>query len=416
MNVIANSKKAIGFICEQHENKLTYGEREALKALDWSSLVNLSLLNNDCFKKLNRLVKYRNPSIENFIDLRSSNIIRRCLGLNLKEKHFVSQAVELAKRFYESGLRSIQDARYGRTFPMNPELLYYAMFLAKDETVLEIAGASGEHAAMLAYSGARKVYMNDIVPGEIKQFERLRGQLPLLVQKKLEPILGNCLDILQLKPELEGKVGLVICNNLLHFFNDVEQEKFLDSLKKILKPGGRAIFTVNACYQDYHNKSIYECYPENTAWETITCFEQDYEKNGSTPVSVLYNSISLSTPKKVSPDYKQYYLWLKDQATLFQWIEDRSVYKILSPTVARELTQIVSEKIKMIQNISVGALRLVTSTFHMFREESFAAIFKTRGFEVEQTLLLKGNGHLFTNSTPDENVGKIGIVIKAPIS
>ncbi|HSF71019.1 MAG TPA: hypothetical protein VLA25_01920, partial [Methylotenera sp.] len=42
------------------------------------------------------------------------------------------------------------------------EVLAYMMRVGPGKTVLEIAGASGENAIMMAFAGAAKVYMNDI--------------------------------------------------------------------------------------------------------------------------------------------------------------------------------------------------------------------------------------------------------------
>lgn len=418
MNNIKNDsifipQKAMELICDQHVDKLSIGDKEILELLDWQSLVNLSLVNKSWHERLSKLISYRKPEIEKYIDLRLFTNLQKCLATNLKEVSFVNKSVELARRFYEARPRGIKDVKYGAAFPMTPELLYYAMFLAKNETVLEIAGASGENAALLAFSGAKRVYMNDIVPAEVQSFKDLCDQLPPQVQKKIEPVLGNCFELLQLKPELEGTVGLLLCNNLLHFFNDKEQGKFLNLLKKTLKPGGRAIFTANACYGSSESKEMYERYPENTAWQNVQCFVQDYLRGG-TPICRLYHSVLLSNPSKVSLDYQQYYLWLKDRTTSYDWIEDKSGYKALPPEVAEKLKQVVSKNFENFKDLFNGSVRLVTSTFHLFREESIAALFKKAGFEVEQTFLIKGDGHLFFGEDPYENAYKVGIIIKAP--
>ncbi len=206
-------------MCEDGERSRSHGLSKE------QSLVNLSIVNKSWNQRLSKLISYSEPEIEKFIDLRVSTSIQKCLSTSFKEASFVSKAVELARQFYEAKPMGIKIHKYGAAFPITPELLYYAMFLAKNETVLEIAGASGENSALLAFSGAKRVYMNDIVPDEVESFENLCNQLPSQVQKKIEPVLGNCFELLQLKPELKGTVGLLLCNNLLHFFNDEEQAK-----------------------------------------------------------------------------------------------------------------------------------------------------------------------------------------------
>jgi SAM-dependent methyltransferase len=406
-------KNAMQMICDQHVDKLSFDDKEILEFLDWKSLVNFSLVNKSWSKRLSKLINYRNPEIEKFIDLRLFTNVQKCMSANLKHAMYVNKAVELAQSFYETKPRGIKDEKYGAAFAMTPELLHYAMFLAKDETVLEIAGAGGENAAFLAFSGAKRVYMNDILSGEVQRFKDLCDQLPDQVQKKLEPILGNCFDLLQLKPELKGSVGLLLCNNLLHFFNDKEEEKFLELLKLLLKPGGRSIFTVNACYAATDGEDIYERYPENTAWQNIICLEHDYLQ-GTMPINSLYQSSLISTPSKVSVNYQQYYLWLKDKTTNYKWVEDKTGYKALPPEVAQKLEIVVSQNLNKFKNLYTGSLRLVTCIIRHFREKSLASLFKRAGFEVEQTFLIHGNGHLFFGKKPYGKATKIGIVIKAP--
>lgn len=419
MNNVSNTSNVIKYensiaqIHEQHLEKLSLDDQQILEYLDWNSLANLSLVNKAWHQCVRKLVRYTKPEIENFVDLTLYNKIQKCVAANFKRESYVNAAMQLAKRFYEVNPRGIHDNKYGAAFTMTPELLYYAMFLAKNETVLEVAGASGENAALLAFSGANRVYMNDIVPEEISAFKRLVSTLPEQVQSKIEPIRGDCLNLDQLKPELIGSVGLLICHNLLHFFNDKQQEAFFEMMKKVLKPGGMAIFTVNACYSTPTSKEIFESYPEQSAWLFADCLEHNYLISDS-PISVVHRFAMKSQPSEVSVNFKQYYLWLKDNTTGYKWIEDRSGYKALPDEAALKLKQVVDKKFKSMQNYRMGSVRMVMSAYHMFNQNNLAALFKKAGFEVQNTFLIDGKGHLAFTSDPYGKVLKIGIVVKSP--
>src|SRR3989304_8532183 len=130
-----------------------------------------------------------------FINLAAPEVLKTDLKPALQGVEDLKIAAAIAQRIYEACIRSIADTKYGMAFPMNPEVLAYAMQLAKNETVLEIAGASGENAILLAFSDALRVYMNEIDPQENLAFKLLKAQLPDAVQKKLESIEGSCFDI-----------------------------------------------------------------------------------------------------------------------------------------------------------------------------------------------------------------------------
>lgn len=251
MNNIKNvsdstSKNALEVICDQHIDKLSDANKKILALLDWKTVLNLSGASKRLYNLWKEIKSYSMPRIENHIDLRLFANLQKCLASNFKTPIFINKAATLMQRFYEAPQRGIKNGQFGCAFPLAPEILYYAMFLAKNETVLEIAGASGENAALLAFSEAKRVYMNDINSAEVQAFRDLSNEFPSQVQEKIEPILGNCFELLKLKPELKGAVGLLLCNNLIHFFKDKELDDFLKLLKTILKPGGRAIFTANA--------------------------------------------------------------------------------------------------------------------------------------------------------------------------
>ncbi|MBA3238803.1 MAG: class I SAM-dependent methyltransferase [Parachlamydiaceae bacterium] len=295
---------------------------------------------------------------------------------------------------------------------MFPELLHYAMFLSKNEIVLEVAGGRGENAALLAFSGAKRVYMNDILPSEVESFKKLCTELPSQVQEKIVSVCGNCFELLKLKPELEGKVGLLLCRNLIHFFNDQEQDAFLKLLKNALRPGGRAIITVNASYFFSEHRKILDSSPDNTAWNHLSCTLHDQSLNFERVDDLFIKSSS----SKVTCDYQSDYLWLKGLSTNYKWRENPEVYKSLTPDVVKILKKSLTED-KLKRNkikIKSGVVRLLSNVIHTYRQKSLENLFTGAGFEVEQTFLIQVNGHLFFGDDPYGKVNNVGIIVKAP--
>ncbi len=415
-----SSRNAMEVICEQHVDKfiqltgkLPILSKKLVELLDWKSLLNLSLVSKSCSATLKDIKRYINPSLENHVDLSLPVNLKKCLAPNFKEEAFVREATKLVKQFYEVSFRTIKDSKYGLAFPLNSELLYYAMFLAKNETVLEIGGASGENAALLAFSGAKHVYMNDIVPNEVESFKGLCKQLPSQVQEKTEPVLGNCFELLKLKPELKGKVGLLLCNNLIHFFNDKERESFFELIKAILKPGGRAIFTANTCYSFSECKGVLDLYPERTAWKFTRCLVYNYHID-SKPVKNLYYSTFVASPEQISVNYRRFHLWLKKTDT--DWVANEEGYNELPKHDANKVKSTVTKNLEEIKKtIRSGSVQLLVNTLGIFRQESISTLCKEHGFEVEKTCLIKRDGHLFLGDDPwNGDVGSVGIIIKAP--
>ncbi len=70
------------------------------------------------------------------------------------------------------------------------------------------------------------MYNIDINAGEILKGEVLKKQVPSNVSEKLEFIQSDCVDILKIRPKLAQKVDLILCRNLIHFFNIKKQIPF----------------------------------------------------------------------------------------------------------------------------------------------------------------------------------------------
>ena len=344
-----------------------------------------------------------------FINLAAPEVLKTYLKPALQGVEDLKIAAAIAQRIYEACIRSIADTKYGMAFPMNPEVLAYAMQLAKNETVLEIAGASGENAILLAFSDALRVYMNEIDPQENLAFKLLKAQLPDAVQKKLESIEGSCFDILAKKPELSNKAGLILCRNLIHFFNKQEQADFCQLLKKLLKPGGRAIFTVNSVYSDPRNKDTFEKNPDATCFTITQCLITDYAISRM-PKDIIYREIALTTEDKVSCDYKTLYLYERKKDA--KWQVHRDEFQQLEPLVKDAIKTAVNNNNGAIKEIKEGSVRVLISTFRLYNKENLSQFFKSQGFEVESTFCVGRDGHLVNEADLFKNGQQIGVIVR----
>jgi len=354
------------------------------------SLKKLSLLETPAFSEL-----------PDYVDAKELSML-----FDARERSFAMMIID---SIFESLPRRIENRKFGIAFPIYPELMAFAIGFAKGKDVLEIAGASGENAMLFAFAGAQKVYMNDIDPDEMATFNANREQLPQNVDEKLEPIEGNCLDILTKKSDL--KVDLVLCRNLIHFFNDKEQELFFENLKKILKPGGIAIFTVNSLYVDSSNEQLLETNPDATAFRVTQCVLTDYKTNVPT---VLSREIKPTLGENVSTDFEERYLYQKKTGES-KWQVFRDQFKQLDPELQKRILRGKGKdqwNSKMKSLKEGGSIRILTNVFRGYSESNLKSLFEKNGFEVQQGFSLQSNGHL-AKGYEFGKVQQIGVIVQA---
>lgn len=349
-----------------------------------------------------------------FTNLTDPQVLKTYLGDNFQSQLHLSLAAQIAKRVYEAKIRDIGKIgeKYGFGFPMDPEVLAYAMRLAKDETVLEIAGASGENAILLAFAGARRVYMNDIEPLEIERFEALKECLPRDVRARLETVPGDCFEVLK-KPELSNKVGLVVCRNLIHFFNNEQQAAFFKLLKTVLKPGGRAIFTVNSQYNGLLSKEMSNQNPDATSFKSIQCLVHDYER-GSRPVAILCQDLSPCPDDLVSLAYTSFYIYERNAKTDFKWTVNRDKYQTLDAPVRAKVKEVFEANKEMIKPIRDGSVRILINMLRQYSTNNLSGLLKRNGFEVESTFVVAKDGHRVTDADLFKNGQQVGVIVRYP--
>lgn len=409
-----NINTSLNNICEQYSNKVT--DRDifyftVFNQLSEADFRNFSLTNKTNKAYCDYLKSLTEPKLESFVNMTKLSSLSKCLGKNAK-RLWIAQ--KIATKIYESHFRPIHKSNYGRTFPMYPELLSYAAYLAKDRKVLEIAGAGGENAALLAFSQASHVFMNDICEGEINLFNDLRAELPLEISSKLTPLEGDCLNILETQPDLKKNIGLILCYNLIHFFNDDKMSQFMDLLKNLLTPDGKALIATNAVYS---SPAVYQASLENQkadSFGSIRCYLNNYLTKPQ-QIQILNEIVYLSRPENVSTDYKEVYLYQNDSPLYTRLQKDPEGYKKMSSRISELVKNIIRQNRCTIRSISRGSVRVVESHQRLFSQNTLATLFEGHGFTVEKCILLSVNGHLFEGTDPLGRVANVAVVISKKI-
>jgi SAM-dependent methyltransferase len=364
-------------------------------------------------KVANLVTNYTFAPWPQFINLTDPAVLQPLLAQNFQTKAHLSMAVGMAKRRYEVGRVAIGgvSAPRGYSFPMNPEILTYAMRLAKGETVLEIAAARGENAILLALSGASKVWVNEIDPTEMQQFRNLQKMLPSDVRGNMEPIEGNCFTLLEAKPELAHRVGLVVCRNLIHFFNDTQQASFFQLLKNLLRPGGRAIFTVNSSYPFGESSEVLKANPEVTSFRKLTVLI--YDNSQDWPIGQLCEEMSPCSGKLVSYEYEKFDIYTVVPGNMWN-INEAIIAAKVPPPFAKKLGQAMLRYADTINSIESGRITVLINTIRSYTKQNLNALFSKQGFEVEQTFAVGANGHLINDADLAVKGGQVGVVVQAP--
>jgi SAM-dependent methyltransferase len=317
----------------------------------------------------------------------------------------VNEAVKVAKRVYEMRSRDTNDNRFGKVFAIYPEIFGYAALKARGEIVMELGGASGENAILLAFAGARKVYLNDINTDELGKFNTLKKSLPKQIQEKLVSLPGDCLDILAKRKLLDERVGFVLCRNLIHFFNDSQQKSFFSSLRETMKIGGHAIITANHYGFDWplsevNNKGM-------TVFRRVRVLFHDYAIK-DLPIAILYDRVVPHTGKIFPLTFESGYLYKHENNTQ-TWKHTPNVFEELKlpENIKEEIKQEANSSWKMISAAQNGSVRILVTHTRAYTKENLSKLVQHYGFAVEATFFVDANGHL----TPERQTAQIGVCV-----
>lgn len=318
-------------------------------------------------------------------------------------KGLTAAALKVAEQVYEMRSRNTSDIRFGKVFPIYAEVFGYAAVKARGEVVMELAGASGENAILLAFAGASKVYMNDINTSELEIFKSVKKNLPKQIQAKLELLPGDCLEVLAQRKALDERIGLVLCRNLIHFFDDSQQMDFFLSLKATMKVGGLAILTANHYGFELPINEVNE--KRFTTFRRFRVLVYDYALSDS-PIAILSDCTLPYTGKSIPLTLQSSYLYKREDSGQ-KWkytpnvFDELKVPNIIREAIKKDVENNWSDKISQVRN---GSVRIGITHTRAYTKENLSKLVQHYGFAVEAIFFVDSAGHL-SSENPSSQIG-----------
>jgi SAM-dependent methyltransferase len=289
------------------------------------------------------------------------------------------------------------------------------MMQAKGKTVLELAAASGENLMLLAYAGATVTYYNEIDPKENSNFRQIRAALEPEIQAKLQDLSGDCFDVLKKKPNIARTIDILLCQNLVHFFNTQKQAEFFQLLKKLLKPGGQVVLTANSLYGlRKQGKEIFVKDPQSCAITNVNYVAVNH-LFGSAPCKIFFQAQFASSPNAVTGfDYENIVVYEK-KLTDKSWKKHERNIKKTDLELRSQIEKANKEfEAQDMQLIPAGRVRYVKSTQMSFTLTTLTKLLEAHGFDVETTFVSTLDGHRIANPAADlfKDGQQMGIIAK----
>jgi hypothetical protein len=348
-------------------------------------------------------------------DLTDQDLLRPLLSSGSQSEGHMDSALQVVRRTYESKPAFVGKSSHGKNgmkFPMHPEILHWIMTTfrdAKDKIGLEIAGASGENSALLAFAGLGEVYLNDIDSDEIKEFETLKLSLPEDVRSRLKSIKGDFFAI-EIS-ELINKVDLILCRNFLHFLTDQQIEKlFSGILPHIATPEAHLIFSVNSPYTMDVFKSCLDEHPEATRFKVTRSLLTIFGYNNDMPCHSFFNTASVCEEDVDPLGFTKTTLYEISDSNFIPAFNDISQF-------TSDIQELIKTKIMpyTIDGVDEGRITLVTNTLRVYTPQNLSRIFEQHGLQVKETFLIEDNGHRldsnpFWEGDLSERVQQVGVI------
>lgn len=303
-----------------------------------------------------------------------------------------------------------------RLYALFSEPLIYAFELlkgSKGKTVLDLGAGRAFASLLLGFSDADTIYVNDQDKVVLDLFVQERDKTPPNVRKKFQVLHGDCLQG-KIWKSIKDPVDLVLCGNLIHFFNSNQMKVFFKELHRKLKPGGEGIFFTDTS-QGYYNFQSQSVEDVDVLDRNLTCFEANsfcvFDKSDKMLHLVLHHMANRSeqtyvpkTTKTVIYQRRAHDLWVQtpDYARM-----DSKLKKMLdahlkdSPEKGRDLA---GKKIMMATFVS-----------QLFNKKSLTHLFADNGFEVVTVFYLNNEGHL-EQDLRCVAIDRIGIICRKPKS
>jgi SAM-dependent methyltransferase len=138
-----------------------------------------------------------------------------------------------------------KNSKLSSTFPASPDdQLPFLQYISKikDAKVLEFGCSNGRMVWKILLAGG-KVFANDLQKNQVEKVKNLiKDRLPHKIAD-LETDYGNALTILERHPQIKESFDAIYSQNLIHYFDPEQVNKFCAILYDSLKPGGKVHLT-----------------------------------------------------------------------------------------------------------------------------------------------------------------------------
>ncbi len=329
------------------------------------------------------------------------------------------KAVEVALRVYQVSSREIAHATY--EYSLNAEIHVWATKQAKGAVVAELAAGTGENGILLGYAGAKLVLLNDIEPKEAARFEELKKRISPAVANITKFDTGDCFAFLK-NQALISKVQLVLCRNLIHYFNGKKLTQFVQLLKNFLPEGGKAVLTANSVYQYGEKKEFFEEHREVSYFGTIYCVYTNRDTRVPTEIFRKFFPISEKAANELDCTSSTE-LRIYDREPGKSWVVDKEAYKQIPEEFKGPIKAAYETNKKAITALKNGSVRVMISHCRpLFNIQTLPAVFEKEGFKVVHTFATNNMGHLVTEGDlfkshqpgvkHPSDTGQIGVIIQ----
>lgn len=313
-------------------------------------------------------------------------------------------------RVYEVQERDVIGDKMGAlAFPVFSEVLIYAMRLLQSragQSVLEIGAASGEISAILAFSNAARLYVNDINIQEMQQFEKLKKALPDNVQGKLLALNRSCFDLPKKHPHLTNALDLVIARNVLHCFDSAQQKEFFWLMRRLLKTGGRGIITANCIHFQANSAQMLASAPRAVSFTKTVCRVLDFHEVVG---DMLFSALSQPSQIVTAPTFKSADLHACNRGTNFTWKRFESSFELLDSDTRKKIEAII-ERRPDIFDLDHACININIHELQYYSEHTIVRLVEGHGFEVEEIFLNDTRGHLILEGADKQYAQEIGVI------
>jgi SAM-dependent methyltransferase len=343
------------------------------------------------------------PTLPDHVDLTDVKVLKPLLAPEFQTEEHLEAATRIAKSVYQASQRSIGTVvgpqnQFGFAFATNPEVMVPLMQAARGKCIMEIAGARGENAALLALAGAQTVYLNDVDVKEVMGFNILCRTLPANVQSHLESVPFDVFTLLEKKPELRGKLDMVVCRNFLHLLTDQKIPPFFATVRELLKPNGQLILS---CHSTTHFiEEFLKLKPNATMARYIKGDLCDHKDGQLTSLKTTFELLSETKegddPLKI--DNIRPWIIKHVQGTLNVNPDDNEIRRMPGHLQKHVVASFQGEEnLKTVQVIQNGFMQVYIGSMRFYSPQALTELLARNGFAVELTRhTSKKTGHCAT--------------------